>query len=91
MEYLLFTQVGKSKMLKRIYRLSKIARKLASSGAINTIDEIYNVPTSIKLFFDFISIGSEKIYSQSNDRILNRNIIKKEGFLNRFGKSNWLN
>ena len=60
MEYLLFTQVGKSKMLKRVYRLSKIARKLASSGAINTIDEIYNVPTSIKLFFDFISIGSEK-------------------------------
>ena len=47
-------------MFKRIFLLFKIARKLASSGAINTVAEIYNIPLSIKFFFDLISIGSEK-------------------------------
>jgi ubiquinone biosynthesis protein len=60
MEFLLYIRVGKSKMFKRIYLLFKIARKLASSGAVETINEIYNIPISIKLFFNLISIGSEK-------------------------------
>jgi len=57
-------------MFKRIYQLFKIGRKLASSGAINTIDEIYNIPFYIKLFFELISIGSERN---------NTNISKKPG------------
>ena len=47
-------------MLKQIYQLFKIARKLGCSGAIKTIDEIYNIPLVIKLFFDLISLGSTK-------------------------------
>ena len=47
-------------MFKSIFQLFKIARKLASSGAVDTINEIYNVPFFIKLFFDLFSIGSTK-------------------------------
>ncbi len=47
-------------MFKSIFQLCKIARKLAVSGAIETISEIYNIPFSIKIFFDLFSIGSKK-------------------------------
>tara|TARA_X000000368_G_C23039302_1_gene716131 strand:+ start:140 stop:1705 length:1566 start_codon:yes stop_codon:yes gene_type:complete len=47
-------------MFTRIYQLFVIARKLASSGAIETINEIYNIPFIVKIFFNFISIGSKK-------------------------------
>ena len=47
-------------MFKSIFQLFSIARKLASSGAVDTINEIYNVPFVIKLFFDFLSIGTTK-------------------------------
>ena len=47
-------------MFRSIFQLFKIARKLASSGAVDTINEVYNIPFSIKLFFDFFSIGSTK-------------------------------
>ena len=62
-EFLLYIQGGKSNMFKRIFLLFKIARKLASSGAVDTISEIYDVPTSIKIFFNFISIGSKKNFN----------------------------
>ena len=58
--FLLYILAGKSKMFKRIFQLFKIARKLASSGAIDTVNEIYNIPFPIKLFFNLISIGSQK-------------------------------
>ena len=44
-------------MFKQINQLFKIARKLASSGAIDTIDEIYKLPAHIKFIFSIISIG----------------------------------
>jgi ubiquinone biosynthesis protein len=47
-------------MLKRLLTLLKIARKLASSGAIYTINELYKIPTPIKIFFEIISIGANK-------------------------------
>ena len=53
-------------MIRRIYRLFKIARKLAASGAIKTINEIYDVPILISLFFEVISLGSkQKIINNS--------------------------
>ena len=52
--------VGKFKMIKRIYHLFKIARKLAVSGSIDTINEIYKIPFLLKVFFNLISIGAEK-------------------------------
>jgi len=47
-------------MFKSIFQLFRIARKLATSGAVETVNELYNIPFSIKLFFDLFSIGSKK-------------------------------
>ena len=47
-------------MFKRVFQLIKIARKLSISGAIETINQIYNLPLIINLFFELISIGSQK-------------------------------
>ena len=47
-------------MIKRLIQLIKIARKLASSGALDTINQIYKLPLILKIFFDLISIGSPK-------------------------------
>jgi ubiquinone biosynthesis protein len=46
-------------MLKRLFQLIKIARKLALSGAIETVSQIYDVPLSIKLLFNLLSVGSK--------------------------------
>jgi len=54
-------------MFKRVFRLFQIARKLSTSGAIDTINEIHEIPTAINLFFNCISIGSEV------NRVNNRN------------------
>jgi len=48
------------KMFKSIFQLFSIARKLASSGAVETVNEIYHVPFIIRLFFNLFSIGSKK-------------------------------
>ena len=47
-------------MIKRFIQLIKIARKLASSGALDTINQLYKLPLILKIFFDLISIGSQK-------------------------------
>ena len=47
-------------MFNRIFQLFKIARKLSTSGAIDTINQIYSLPLTLKIFFNIISIGSEK-------------------------------
>ena len=47
-------------MFKSIFQLFRIARRLALSGAVDTLHEIYNIPLVIKLFFEFLSIGSKK-------------------------------
>ena len=49
-------------MIKRFLQLIKIARKLASSGALDTINQLYKLPVTLKIFFDLISIGSQKTY-----------------------------
>ncbi len=47
-------------MVRRVIQLFKIARKLSTSGAIDTIKQLYNIPLSINIFFNIISIGSSK-------------------------------
>ena len=44
-------------MLKRVFQLFKIARKLSTSGAVETINQMYTLPLSINLFFNLFSIG----------------------------------
>ena len=52
-------------MIKRFIQLIKIARKLASSGALETINQLYKLPLILKVF-DLISIGSRrKNFNQS--------------------------
>ncbi len=45
-------------MINRVIRLLKIARKLSTSGAVETINQIHNLPFLINIFFNIISIGS---------------------------------
>ena len=47
-------------MFKRVFRLFQIARKLSTSGAIDTINHVHQIPLTINLFFNLISIGSER-------------------------------
>ncbi len=47
-------------MIKRIILLVKIARKLASSGALDTVNQLYKLPLILKIFFDLISLGSQR-------------------------------
>ena len=47
-------------MINRVLRLLKIARKLSTSGAVETINQIHNLPLLINVFFNIISFGSEK-------------------------------
>ena len=55
-------------MINRIFRLFKIARKLSTSGAIETINQIHNLPIIINIFFNIISIGSEKKLQSDNKK-----------------------
>ena len=45
-------------MFKRVLKLFQIARKLSTSGAIETINEIHPLPYSLNLFFNSMSLGS---------------------------------
>ena len=47
-------------MVRRFVQLIRIARKLASSGAIDTINQLYKLPLILKIFFDLMSVGSQK-------------------------------
>ena len=55
-------------MFKRLFQLFKIARKLASSGALDTINQIYSVPLVLRVFFDLMSAGSQKKIINSTKR-----------------------
>ena len=53
-------------MFKRVFKLFQIARKLSTSGAIDTINQVHQIPISINLFFSLISIGSKNAPLQNN-------------------------
>ena len=52
-------------MIKRIFRLFQIARKLSTSGVIDTVNQIHTIPLPVNLFFNFLSVGSSTNYSSS--------------------------
>ena len=54
-------------MLKRVFKLFQIARRLSTSGAIDTINQVHQIPISINLFFSLISIGSKNTHLQNNN------------------------
>ena len=53
-------------MFKKIYNLIKILRKLSISGAIETLDQLKPVPTSLKFLFYLFSLGSSKKITNLN-------------------------
>ena len=56
-------------MLKRVFKLFQIARKLSTSGAIDTINQVHQIPISINLFFSLISIGSKNTHLQNKNQV----------------------
>ena len=60
-------------MLKKIYNLFKILRKLSTSGAVETLNEIKPIPGSLKFIFFVFSIGfkinKEDLNKSSGDRL----------------------
>ncbi len=54
-------------MIKRFFKLFQIARKLSISGAVDTINEVHTVPTSLNLFFNLLSIGSQPTTINKNN------------------------
>jgi len=54
-------------MIKRVFKLFQIARKLSTSGAIDTINRLHQIPVPINLFFSLISIGSKNTPLQNNN------------------------
>ena len=73
-------------MFKRVFQLIKIARRLSTSGAIDTINQMYNLPLIINLFFEteeqfqndlnFYNFSFRKFYHKlflDNEKQLNRN------------------
>ena len=54
-------------MLKRVFKLFQIARRLSTSGAIDTINQVHQIPGSINLFFSLISIGSKDARLRNNN------------------------
>ncbi len=49
-------------MIKRSFKLFKIARRLSTSGAVDIINEIHKLPTILNIFFNLISMGSNSTY-----------------------------
>ena len=45
-------------MFKRVFKLFQIARKFSTSGAVDIINEVHQLPTTVSLFFQLMSIGS---------------------------------
>ena len=39
-------------MIKRVFKLFQIARKLSTSGAIDTINQVHQIPLALNLFFN---------------------------------------
>jgi len=53
-------------MFKRIIKLFQIARKLSTSGAVDTINQVQPLPASLNLFFNIISVGSQSQQINNN-------------------------
>ena len=67
-------------MIKKIYNLFKILRKLAVSGAADTLNEIKPLPRSLKIIFFIFSIGSVKTNESLNKTSVSDLLLKKVFF-----------
>ncbi len=54
-------------MLKRVFKLFQIARKLSTSGAIDTLNKMHTLPQSLNFFFKCMSLGSNTNLIEKNE------------------------
>ena len=66
-------------MFKRVFQLFKIARKVSTSGAIETINKIYSLPLPISLFFNLFSIGSSSTLENNQKKPGERLCVALQG------------
>ena len=80
-EYQPFILPGKFKMLKKLFMLFKIGRKLSTSGAISSIYEIYKPPIGIKILFFIIgfNLNEKKNYDNSSSEVKLSNALQDMG------------
>ncbi len=55
-------------MFNRVFRLFKIARKFSISGGFETVNQIYNLPLPLTIFFKLFSIGRQNEHSENNSK-----------------------
>jgi len=55
-------------MIRRVFKLFQIARKLSVSGAVKTINEIHSLPMPVNLFFNLMSVGSKSYENSLNKK-----------------------
>ena len=53
-------------MIKKIFTLFKIGRKLALSDALNIVSKVYEIPILIKIFFNILGLFGEKNLSKDH-------------------------
>ena len=56
-------------MLKRVFKLFQIARRLSTSGAVDIINQVHQIPVPINLFFSLISVGTENNRFENNKKL----------------------
>ena len=68
-------------MLKKLFMLFKIGRKLSTSGAISSIYEIYKPPIGIKILFFIIgfNLNEKKNYDNSSSEVKLSNALQDMG------------
>ena len=68
-------------MLKKIFMLFKIGRKLSTSGAISSFYQIYNPPIVIKILFFIVgfNFGNKKENSNLSDGAKLCNALQEMG------------
>ena len=54
-------------MIKKIYILFKLARKLALSDALKIISKVHQPPLAIKIFFNIFSISLSRKINQNDE------------------------
>ena len=53
-------------MIRKIFNLLKILRKLSVSGAVDVIDEVKNIPKILKFIFYIFSLGKKNQLSDKS-------------------------
>ena len=68
-------------MFDRLFQLIKIARKLGSSGALETINEVYKIPFILKIFLILLILDQRKKFMKLTKHLVKNFVM----LLNKWG------